>query len=305
VLEAFWYADAIGVSQVGLLIAIAFWTWLWGPIGLLLAAPLTICLVVFGTHVPGFAFLAKLMANAPAMRREASYYQRILAHDHADAADAIHAFLKNNPADAVFDGLMLPALAYARRDRREGSLSAKEEEAVHHETRALLDDLIAANRATPAESPNALEPAMTASGDTLPIVLGYPVESEADELALHMLAEVAADWPMQFTIASPHMLASELAAIVRDRPDVILCLSHLPTSPQARLRYVIKRVRQMSPDVKILVGRWAPEELADPDLASLVEAGATAAAATLTQTRDQLRETAGHRPDIAAIQVGA
>lgn len=305
VLEAFWYADAIGVSQVGLLIAIAFWTWLWGPIGLLLAAPLTICLVVFGNYVPGFAFLAKLMANAPAMRREASYYQRLLAHDQADAADAIGAFLKNNPADQVFDGLMLPALGYARRDRREGSLTPKEEEAIHHLTRALLDDLIAKNRPSPAESPDALEPARTASGDHLPVVLGYPIESEADELALHMLAEVAADWPMQMAIASPHMLVSELAAIARQRPDVILCLAHLPTSPQARVRYVIKRVRQSAPNVKILVGRWAPQDLADTDLTPIVEAGASAVASTLTQTRDQLRETAGHRPEIAAIQVGA
>ena len=305
VLEAFWYADAIGVSQVGLLIAIAFWTWLWGPIGLLLAAPLTICLVVFGNHVPAFAFLAKLMASVPAMRREASYYQRLLAHDHTDAADAIGAFLKNNPADAVFDGLMLPALAYARRDRREGSLSAKEEEAVHAATRVLLDEVIARHRTAPAESPDAAEPMTTPRGDQSPVVFGYPVESEADELALHMLAEVAGDWPMRMAIASPHLLVSELAAIARDRPDVIICLAHLPTSPQARVKYVIKRVRQAAPDVKILVGRWAPDDLADADLAPLVEAGATAAAATLTQTRDQLRETAGHRPDIAAIQVGA
>ena len=81
VLETVLYAGAAGVSQVALLVAVAFWTWLWGPLGLLMATPLTVCLVVLGKHVPGLKFVATLLADTPALAPEYGYYQRLLARD--------------------------------------------------------------------------------------------------------------------------------------------------------------------------------------------------------------------------------
>src|SRR5688572_5593337 len=81
VLETVLYAGAAGVSQVALLISVAFWTWLWGPLGLLLATPLTVCLVVLGKHVPGLEFMGMLMADTPALAPDHGYYQRLLARD--------------------------------------------------------------------------------------------------------------------------------------------------------------------------------------------------------------------------------
>ena len=79
VLETVLYAGAAGVSQVALLVSLAFWTWLWGPLGLLMATPLTVCLVVLGKHVPGLEFVGMLMADTPALAPEFGYYQRLLA----------------------------------------------------------------------------------------------------------------------------------------------------------------------------------------------------------------------------------
>ena len=97
VLETVLYAGAAGVSQVALLASVAFWTWLWGPLGLLMATPLTVCLVVLGKHVPGLEFVGTLMADTPALAPEHGYYQRLLARDQAEAADLIERHIKTEP----------------------------------------------------------------------------------------------------------------------------------------------------------------------------------------------------------------
>ena len=96
------------MSQVALLMSVAFWTWLWGPLGLLMATPLTVCLVVLGKHVPGLEFVGTLMADTPALAPEHGYYQRLLASDQSEAADLIDRHIKNRVA-AV--GLRRPAAA--------------------------------------------------------------------------------------------------------------------------------------------------------------------------------------------------
>jgi predicted PurR-regulated permease PerM len=123
VLETVLYAGAAGVSQVALLVSVAFWTWLWGPLGLLMATPLTVCLVVLGKHVPGLTFVGTLMADTPPLAPEYGYYQRLLARDPGEAADLIERHIKNEPWGTVYDALLLPALNYAERDRLENRLS--------------------------------------------------------------------------------------------------------------------------------------------------------------------------------------
>jgi hypothetical protein len=140
VLETVLYAGAAGVSQVALLVSVAFWTWLWGPLGLLMATPLTVCLVVLGKHVPGLEFVGMLMADTPALAPELGYYQRLLARDQGEAADLIEQHIKTEAPRSVYDALLLPALNYAERDRLEQRLSQEEETAVIDATRELLSD---------------------------------------------------------------------------------------------------------------------------------------------------------------------
>ena len=140
VLETVLYAGAAGVSQVALLVSLAFWTWLWGPLGLLMGTPLTVCLVVVGKHVPGLEFMAMLMSDTPALAPEFGYYQRLLARDQSEAADLIEQHIKTEAPRSVYDALLLPALNYAERDRLEQRLSLDEETAVIDATRELLSD---------------------------------------------------------------------------------------------------------------------------------------------------------------------
>ena len=146
VLETVLYAGAAGVSQVALLVSVAFWTWLWGPLGLLMATPLTVCLVVLGKHVPGLELFATLMADTPALAPEYAYYQRLLARDQSEAADLIERHIRTDSPDTVYDTLILPALNYAERDRIEQRLSPEEESSVVDATRELIVDAAAAMR---------------------------------------------------------------------------------------------------------------------------------------------------------------
>jgi predicted PurR-regulated permease PerM len=126
VLETVLYAGVAGVTQVALIIAIAFWTWLWGPLGLLLATPLTLCLVVLGKHVRGLRLLAMLVADEPGLSPEARFYQRLLARQKDEAIEIVEERLREQPPRAVFEEVVQPAFGYAERDREAGRLTVDE-----------------------------------------------------------------------------------------------------------------------------------------------------------------------------------
>jgi hypothetical protein len=294
VLETVLYAGAAGISETALLIAVAFWTWLWGPMGLLLATPLTVVVVVLGKHVPGLAFLSTLMAAAPALAPDVSYYQRLLARDQSEASDLVERHVLSQPPETVYDALLLPALGYAERDRLEGRLSADEEAVVLEETRELLRDLAADTRIA-----QAVGTAGTNGGGPAPdeaaTVLAYPAGGLADELALRMLEQLLARDAVRVDVAGGRTLPSEIVARVRESGCRLVCIADLPPGPPSRSRYIVKKLRAAVPEATILVGRWAPPALADEDPHSLLDVGAHQVGSTLLETRDQLRQLAGQQ----------
>ena len=280
VLETILYAGAMGVSQVSLMVSVAFWTWLWGPLGLLMATPLTVCLVVLGKHVPGLKFLGTLLSDAPALTPESNYYQRLLARDQGEAVDIVERFVKNDEGDSVFDTLLIPALNFAERDRLEGLLSAQEETAVIDTTREVLDVL----------SPDSMAPVTPVTGVVR--VFGYPANGPGDELALRMLLQYMADLPVAIDVTTTKVLASELLEHVRAHDYSAVCIADLPPSSSTRTRYLVKKLRAALPDVRITVGRWAHTSLADEGAQQLMDAGASHVAGSLLETRKYLAEIA-------------
>jgi hypothetical protein len=289
VLETVLYAGAAGVSQVALLVSVAFWTWLWGPLGLLMATPLTVCLVVLGKHVPGLEFVGTLMADTPPLAPEYGYYQRLLARDQSEAADLIDRHIKTEPAHTVYDALLLPALNYAERDRLERRLSPDEEAVVIDATRELLADAAESIRQFHAVPVKEQVGETTRPDPREPLrVLGYATNGVADELALAMLAAVVEDLPVIVERGTTRMLASELVSLVRAQGVSVICLADLPPSPVSKTRYLVKRLRAALPDLRIVVGRWGPPGLRDESTQALRDAGATLVASTLDETRTYL-----------------
>jgi predicted PurR-regulated permease PerM len=288
VLETVLFAGTAGVSQVALLVSVAFWTWLWGPLGLLMATPLTVCLVVLGKHVPGLQVVGLLMADTPALAREYGFYQRLLARDQGEAADLLEDYIRAESPRSVYDALLLPALNYAESDRLEERLSAHEETAVIDATRELLSDAADLIRRLPPAPAAATEDGAS-PGPREPLrTLGYATNGVADEVALAMLVHLLDDLPVDVAIVNTRMQAGELVSLARQQAFAVVCLADLPPSPPSKTRYLVKRLRAALPDVRIVVGRWAPAVLADESTIALREAGADLVASTLMETRTYL-----------------
>jgi predicted PurR-regulated permease PerM len=288
VLETALYAGAAGVSQVALLLSVAFWTWLWGPLGLLMASPLTVCLVVLGKHVPGLEFVGAMISDAPALAPEYGYYQRLLARDQSEAAELIESHMKAHLPESVYDTLMLPAMSYAERDRLEQRLSVEEEAAVIEATRELMSDAaeVIDREVGSASPPVTVDPPM---GPRDPLrVLGYAVNGVGDEIALAMLAHLLGDLPVTIEIRGARTHALELVTLVRDGKFAVVCFADLPPSAASKTRYLVKRLRSALPELRIAVGRWSPPALADDNPKALVDAGADHVATLLVETRNYL-----------------
>ena len=290
VLEPLLYSDSAGVSGVGLLVAIAFWTWLWGPIGLVLATPLTVCVVVLGKYVPQMDFIGVLMSDEPVMKSNISYYQRLLAMDQVEAAEIVEEHLKIHPVEQIYDDVLLPALSYAQRDGDLGRLAENDQQFVFQATREILDDL---NNLKPEISSKQLDSAGAAIIDeNTPAaspkvrIIGRPARDEADELALLMFRQLLDSTRYDIELMVEETLTSEVVALAAEKSPALICIASLPPGGLAQTRYLCKRLRARLPGVKIVVGRWGRES--EDSSTVLFSAGADRIGTTLIETRDQM-----------------
>ena len=269
--------------------SLAFWTWLWGPLGLLMASPLTVCLVVIGKHVPGLEFVGLLMDDTPALAPEVGFYQRLVARDQSEAAELIDSHIKTGPPASVYDALLVPALSYAERDRLERRLSSEEEASLIEATRELVADAAETIRRHAKTEPPAAAVDGSLPGPREPLrVLGYAVNGAADEVALAMLAHLLDDLPIAMDITGARMQPVELASLVRDGQFSVVCFADLPPSPSSKTRYLVRRLRSALPELHIAVGRWGAPSLWDESPQTLVDAGANHVATLLTESRNYL-----------------
>jgi len=289
VLEPLLYAESAGVSEVALLVAVAFWTWLWGPIGLVLATPLTVCVVVFGKYVPRMDFIGVLMSDQPAMAANISYYQRLLAMDQAEAAEIVEDHLKSHPTDQIYDEVLVPALNYARRDRDLGRLTEDGEQFVYRATREILDDLDNLKPESLSGASGSEKVVMAANDFTATLskvrILGCPAQDEADELALHMFRQLLDPSRYEVEVMSDAVLTSEVVALIGEKNPAMIFIATVSPSGLAQTRYLCKRLRARFPNLKIAVGRWG---MGSEDRDSILLAGADRVGTTMIETREQL-----------------
>ena len=217
-MEPWLYGASTGLSASAIVVSAIFWTWLWGAGGLLLATPLTVCLVVLGKHLPALSFLHVLLGKelpiAPANR----FYQRLLADDRDELEETIDEYQRRSATLELFDEVILPALQLAERDRATGDLSKEDHREIYQNLREVLASL--EDFHPPDES------------DIHPVVI-VPARTEADALAGAMLAHALRSRGIQCTWFSARMLYSEITARLADQTEVMLCVSAL-TAPGAR-----------------------------------------------------------------------
>jgi predicted PurR-regulated permease PerM len=289
VLEPLLYGESAGVSGVGLLVAIAFWTWLWGPVGLVLATPLTVCVVVFGKYVPRMDFIGVLMSDQPAMASNMSYYQRLLAMDQAEAAEIVEEHLTSHPTEQFYDEVLIPALNYARRDRELGRLTEDGEQFVFRATREILEDLNSLMPKSSSESADSEKAAVAAEDFTPPLpqvrILGWPARDEADGLALHMFRRLLDSTRYEVEVMSDAVLTAEVVVRIGEESPAMILIATVSPGGLAQTRYLCKRLRARFPTLKIAVGRWG---MGSEDSNSILLAGADRVGTTLIETREQM-----------------
>jgi predicted PurR-regulated permease PerM len=276
ILEPVIYGQSVGVSEVALLVMIAFWTWLWGPIGLLLATPLTVCLMVIGKSVPDLEFISLLLSRETALDAHHVFYQRLVAKDRDEAQEIVELFAKEHSRAELFDQLLIPTLISCRHDYGADRITDQDQEFVYQVIRQLLalddnDSIIVTGSTVEKLKPQRLGKSQAVDR---PLILGWPGNDEADELALSMLAELLRDedWPVQ--VLSAHILNSESLAEVEKAQPALVCIGFLPEGPLFPVRQLCKRLRSRFPKMTLVIGRWGAKEHSkiQHSLSDLVEA---------------------------------
>jgi predicted PurR-regulated permease PerM len=288
VLEPMLFGHSAGISQVAILVAVLFWSWLWGPVGLLLSTPLTVCLSVLGKYVSPLAFLGVVLTDEPVAGLN-TYYQRLVARDQDEAAVIVEAALQTQPLVDVYDTVLLPALSYAKEDRQRGILTAADVQDLVQATREIVEDL-ATHPA--AAAPDASAAAAAAGAPRVPLVpvplLGCPARDDVDALALRMLQQACDPTCAAVDLLPPRQLPSDVVARVAETQPALLCLGAVVPGGVPHLRYLCKQLRARFPSLPLVVGCWgAPEPVAET-VALLRADGLDHVGTTLQTTRDHV-----------------
>ena len=287
IMEPMLYGRGIGVSETAALVMIAFWTWLWGPIGLVMATPLTVCLVVLGKYVPFLAFFDTLLGNKPALEPPMGFYQRLLARDQDEAADIAEEYLKTHTLGQTYDGLIIPSLNYAKRDLENNNLTEDDQHFILEASRDLVEQIATLQRVSVTEAA-----AATTDQDTAPIqkvsILGCPARNETDESALLMFKELLDAKYCDLALITAERLTSEVVALVEEKKPALICIAALPPGGMAHTRLLCIRLKASFPDLKILVGRWGLTENLERNREQLLSAGVYDVGVTLEETRNQV-----------------
>ncbi len=270
-LEPWLYGKNTGVSAVAVLLAAVFWTWLWGVVGLLLATPLTVCLLVVGKRVPQLSFLNTLLGDKPVFEPTKRVYQRLLAGDDEEAAELLEKYFEHAPLVEVYDTVLIPALGSAETHWRRGEIEETRHTFILQTLKSMIQERGERKLQPQQQAGNEdVEDAQTGSGTAdraaLPgvRVLCLPAHGEADELAAMMLAQIVdiRGCVVETVPAAAMGAASELVEYVgQSRADVV-CISAVPPAAVTHARRLRMRLRRRFPELNLVVGLWnSPDDL--------------------------------------------
>jgi predicted PurR-regulated permease PerM len=277
VIEPLLYGHSTGLSPVAVVASATFWTTLWGPVGLVLATPLTVCLVVLGRHVERLQFLDVMFGDRPALSPPEIFYQRMLAGDPAEAVDKAEEFLKERPLSTYYDEVALPALKLAQNDVTRGALDRAQVEKIKAAALEVIDDLSgqgdgkAVDETThDPEAAAAVEAADKAKPDLTVVkreglgpewrsdapVLCVAGRSALDEAAAAMLAQLLKKYGLGARVEGADAVATMNISRLETSGVAMVCLSYLDAASPAHMRYTIRRMRRRLPATQILLASW-------------------------------------------------
>ena len=263
ILEPWLYGAKTGVSIVGIIFAATFWTWLWGPVGLVLSMPLTVCLTVIGRFVPQLSFLNVLLSDQPALELHVRYYQRLLTFDEYEANEIIATFLQGGTLEQLYEQMLIPTLSYSERDRNAGRLSEHQQRFIQQTLTDVIRDLgrefdmVAAGRAVPEGAAKDAE----AAGTDQPIrhslsIACAPAEDVADRVAGEMLVQLLTARGHAAQACEPSILDEAIIDQLQEMQPGVVIVSALAPGGAVRARQGGERLRKAFPTLQIIAGLW-------------------------------------------------
>ncbi len=284
-IEPMLYGHSTGLSPFSVIVAATFWTWLWGPIGLILSTPLTLCLVVLGRHVERLEFLDVLLGDRPALTPVESFYQRMLTGDADEALDQAELLLRDRALSSYYDEVALKGLQLAANDSVRGVLTQGQLERIRSTIVALVRDFDDHDDADPqppgdedapttpsraelalpkqpapagvAAPPEQRPPAWRSETPILCVAGRGPLDAASSEMLAqlldkHGLGARVVDHEAVARTAIRHLDVSGVAMV---------CVSYLElTGSPSHLRYLVRRLRMRLPTQKLMIGLWPSEE---------------------------------------------
>lgn len=252
VIEPLIYGHNTGLSPIAVIVATAFWALLWGPIGLLIATPLTVCLVVLGRHVAALAFIDVILGDKPPLEPFETFYQRELEGKALALAPAARKHVAATSYADYYDKIALPGLALAQGDLARDDAAFERLDAIHHQIDVLLNHL--RDIALPKQQSSV---APTSKWQRNSAVLCIPGRGQLDDLAAAMAVQALGEAGFG-AIVEPNVMLGPRAPLCADLCDTQLCcLSILEQgSTASAIRYFIRRVQKQMPDATIVVGLW-------------------------------------------------
>jgi len=278
ILEPMLYGVHTGLSAVALLVSAVFWTVIWGPVGLVLSTPLTVCLSVLGKHSPQFEFLNVVLGDEPVLTPDAIFYLRLLALDQHGAMNMLESLGKNQSLISVFDRIVIPALAMAERDRQTGQLDAKREDFIVQTINEFVLEL------TDAEAASTVVREMRRTR-----VFCIPARDTADEIAAAMCAYFLTQEGFPAIAFPVTDSPGDLIASVGCQPDDVVCISSVPPFAAGNARKVARSIGGEANSPTLIAGLWSLERPSEARMQSLVKSLSASVAISLAEAVAQVR----------------
>lgn len=277
VIEPMVYGRSTGLSPVAVVVSAAFWTALWGPIGLVLATPLTVCLVVIGRHVERLEFLDVMFGDRPALSPPEIFYQRMLANDPTEAAEKAEEFLKERSLIAYCDEVAVKGLQLAQADADRGALAYDRLATIRDAVTELTADLSDQNDGPPAKRETTSDPeaasavdssASSGAIDTIPIlgkdnlaegwrseqpVLCVAGRTPIDEAAAVILAQLSSAHGLGAKVSGAEALSTANVIKLEPAGVAIACLIYIGNSGVAHMRYSVRRLKRRLPKARVML----------------------------------------------------
>jgi AI-2E family transporter len=283
--EPYIYGSQTGVSALAILVSAIFWSLIWGPVGLLLSTPLTVCLVAFGRNLSSLEFLTVLLGDDPSLAPNVKVYQRLLADDPDEALAVATGYLGQNSLESLYDSVLVPVLAMAEQDRRRGGLSENQEALVLESFRDLVEGLNHHIDEKAGEDRVSQQRGF-GSEETHCVVLAAPVRNEADEIAAVLLTNLVNQSGVRIGVLAAAPLKESLEQI-SDASPALVCISSVPPLSVRYTRALYRSIKQLHPSMHVIVGVWSFE---GPTMSLQERIGITEPDKIATKLLDALQE---------------